>query len=157
MAEFIGLGPLEDLLKDKNITEIMVNGYRKIYVEEKGLIRLSDRQFLSEESLLKIIQRIVTSKNRRIDQTVPYVDTRLDDGSRVNAIIPPLALDGAALTPRELAISGRDLAREGVLAPGPAMGACLRHLLAWVLEDPARNTRDALLAEARRHCTGAGA
>lgn len=101
VAEFIGLGPLEALLRDSSITEIMVNGPNKIFVEKRGKLTLSDVTFLSSEFLRRAIERIVTSKNRRIDERVPYADTRLDDGSRVHAIIPPLAIDYPILTIRK--------------------------------------------------------
>lgn len=101
VAEFVGLGPLEDLLASQDITEIMCNGPDMVFVEQKGRLTLSTVKFLSDAFLRKIIERIVASKNRRIDEAVPYVDTRLDDGSRVHAIIPPLALNGATLTIRK--------------------------------------------------------
>ncbi|MCV6615526.1 MAG: CpaF family protein, partial [Cellvibrionaceae bacterium] len=101
VAEAVGLGPLEPLLADEQITEIMVNGYEQIYVEEAGRIRIHKARFSSHESLMAIIERIVTPLGRRIDEGVPMVDARLRDGSRVNAIIPPLSLSGAILTIRK--------------------------------------------------------
>lgn len=101
MDEAFGLGPLEDLLAQKEVTEIMVNGPDRIYVEIGGKIYLTKKRFSSTERLMHAIERIVGAKGRRIDEMCPYVDTRLDDGSRVNAIIPPLALDGPCLTIRK--------------------------------------------------------
>lgn len=101
MDEALGLGPLEDLLKDTEITEIMVNNKDQIYVEKKGKLFLSEKKFLSDKQLLSIIERIVIPVGRRIDESVPLVDARLADGSRVNAVIPPLALKGPSLTIRK--------------------------------------------------------
>ena len=105
LDEALGLGPLEDLLADPDITEIMVNGPERIFVERKGKLQLSGVRFLSTEQLRGTIERIVAPIGRRIDERVPLVDARLSDGSRVNAIIPPLALDGPALTIRKFAKS----------------------------------------------------
>jgi len=102
--EILGLGPLEPLLADPNISEIMVNGYEKIYIEKNGRIELTDIQFGNNEHLMKIIDKIVSRIGRRIDEFTPMVDARLPDGSRVNAIIPPLALDGPVLTIRRFAV-----------------------------------------------------
>jgi pilus assembly protein CpaF len=99
--ESIGLGPLEDLLEDDSITEIMVNNYDQIFIERNGKLELSDKQFMDEASVLAVIERIVTPLGRRIDESQPYVDARLKDGSRVNAIIPPLALNGPTITIRK--------------------------------------------------------
>jgi septum site-determining protein MinD len=105
MDEALGLGPLEDLLADPAISEIMVNGAGRVFVERKGKLELSAVQFLSNDHLRLVIERIVAPIGRRIDEKVPMVDARLADGSRVNAIIPPLALDGPALTIRKFAKS----------------------------------------------------
>jgi pilus assembly protein CpaF len=99
--EAIGLGPLEDLIADPEISEIMVNQYDQIYVERHGRLVLSDRVFMDNASVLAVIERIVAPIGRRIDESQPYVDARLKDGSRVNAIIPPLALKGPCLTIRK--------------------------------------------------------
>lgn len=101
MDETLGLGPLEDFLRDDKITEIMVNGIRQIYIEKNGKLFLTGKSFDSEKQLFSVIERIITPLGRRIDESVPYVDARLPDGSRVNAIIPPLAIDGAVLTIRK--------------------------------------------------------
>ena len=99
----LGLGPLEDLLKDEDITEIMVNNYDKIYVEKKGKLTLSEAQFLDNPQVIEVIRRIIAPIGRRIDETNPMVDARLQDGSRVNAIIPPLAISGPCITIRKFA------------------------------------------------------
>src|SRR3990167_980439 len=103
VAEAVGLGALEPLLKDDAITEIMVNGADHIYVERDGRLVLSESRFTSTQSLLAIIDRIVAPLGRRIDESSPMVDARLLDGSRVNAIIPPLALNGPTITIRKFA------------------------------------------------------
>ena len=101
--EALRLGPLEDLLADETVTEIMVNGPRQIYVERHGKLQLTDLEFLDDSSVMAIIERIVSPIGRRIDESQPYVDARLSDGSRVNAIIPPLSLTGPTLTIRKFA------------------------------------------------------
>ncbi|MFI5179452.1 MAG: ATPase, T2SS/T4P/T4SS family [Vicinamibacterales bacterium] len=101
LDEALGLGPLEDLLADPAVTEIMVNRHDQIYVERKGRLEKTDVRFLNMEQLRGVIERIVAPLGRRIDEKVPMVDARLRDGSRVNAIIPPLALRGPALTIRK--------------------------------------------------------
>jgi len=101
VAEILGFGPLEPLLADESITEIMVNGAHKVYIERQGKIERTNLAFESEDHLMRIIDRIVSPLGRRIDESSPYVDARLPDGSRVNAIIPPLALNGPTLTIRK--------------------------------------------------------
>lgn len=101
LDEALGLGPLEDLLAMNEVSEIMVNGYDKIFIEKSGRIQLSKVHFTSNVQLRNVIERIVTPLGRRIDEKTPYVDARLEDGSRVNAIIEPLAIDGPALTIRK--------------------------------------------------------
>ena len=101
--EALRLGPLEDLIADETVTEIMVNGPRQIYVERQGKLQLTDLEFLDDSSVMAIIERIVSPIGRRIDESQPYVDARLADGSRVNAIIPPLSLTGPTLTIRKFA------------------------------------------------------
>lgn len=101
LDEALGLGPLEDLLSQVDISEIMVNGYDKIFIEKGGRLQLSKTHFTSNIQLRNVIERIVTPLGRRIDEKTPYVDARLADGSRVNAIIEPLAIDGPALTIRK--------------------------------------------------------
>jgi pilus assembly protein CpaF len=103
LDEVFGLGPLEPLLKDPGISDILVNTYRDVYVERRGLLERTNVQFRDEAHLLAIIDRIVSAVGRRIDESSPMVDARLADGSRVNAIIPPLAIDGACLSIRRFA------------------------------------------------------
>src|SRR3979411_1605253 len=95
-----GFGPLEVLLKDPTISDILVNGPHKIYGERGGTMEKTDVKFRDNGHLLQIIDRIVSKVGRRVDETSPMVDARLPDGSRVNAIIPPLALAGPLLSPR---------------------------------------------------------
>ncbi|MCQ2393802.1 MAG: Flp pilus assembly complex ATPase component TadA [Kiritimatiellae bacterium] len=101
--EALRLGPLEELLADESVTEIMVNGPHRVYVERHGKLQLSKLQFLDDASVMAVIERIVSPIGRRIDESQPYVDARLADGSRVNAIIPPLALSGPTITIRKFA------------------------------------------------------
>jgi septum site-determining protein MinD len=120
LDEALGLGPLEDLLRDPEVTEIMVNGIDRVYVERKGKITLTKLTFLSNEQLRGIIERIVTPLGRRIDEKSPMVDARLPDGSRVNAIIPPLALNGPCVTIRKFSktpLKVEDLVRFGSFTP----------------------------------------
>ncbi len=101
VSESIGLGPIEEYLDDESVTEIMVNGPNQIYVERKGKIEEAGTRYSSEQALMSVIERIVTPLGRRIDEGAPMVDARLEDGSRVNVIIPPLALNGPVLTIRK--------------------------------------------------------
>ena len=103
LDELLGLGPLEPLLKDESITDILVNGCNLVFVERHGRLEESKVRFKDERHLQRIIQKIVAGVGRRIDESSPYVDARLADGSRVNAIIPPLAVDGALLSIRKFA------------------------------------------------------
>ncbi|HMP80065.1 MAG TPA: CpaF family protein [Pirellulaceae bacterium] len=100
LDETFGLGPLELLLKDPKISDILINGPKQIYIEKGGRLERSQVEFRDNAHLLQIIDRIVSKVGRRVDETCPMVDARLEDGSRVNAIIPPLALDGAAMSIR---------------------------------------------------------
>lgn len=114
--ELTGLGPLEPLLRDEEVTEIMVNGPGRIYVERGGVLEAAAVAFRSEEQLAEILQRIVAPLGRRIDPSAPFVDGRLPDGSRVHAIIPPLALGGPFVTVRKFrrrAMSPEDLVGSG--------------------------------------------
>ena len=116
--EALGLGILEEFLSDPEITEIMVKNAKTIYLEKKGKIQLAQKTFLNNEQLLGIIERIVSPLGRRIDESSPIVDARLSDGSRVNAVIPPVALDGPALTIRKFSktpFKVPDLIRFGAL------------------------------------------
>jgi pilus assembly protein CpaF len=99
--EVLGLGPIQSLLRNDQITEIMVNRFDSIYIEQEGKILQSQLRFSNEEHLRRTIERIVAHVGRRIDESSPLVDARLPDGSRVNAVVPPIALDGAILTIRK--------------------------------------------------------
>jgi len=101
VAEILGFGPLSALLDDDSTTEIMVNGYKNIYVERKGKLFKVPMSFESNEHVMRIIERIVAPLGRRIDESSPYVDARLPDGSRVNAVIPPISLVGPVITIRK--------------------------------------------------------
>ena len=105
LDEIFGLGPLEQLLKDPTISDILVNRYNKVYVERAGKLEITGLSFKDDQHLMQIIDRIVSRVGRRVDESSPMVDARLSDGSRVNAIIPPLALDGPVLSIRRF---GRD-------------------------------------------------
>lgn len=101
ISEILGLGPIEPLLKDSSVTEVMVNGPDSIYIERKGRLQKTDVRFRNTEHLMHIIDRIVTAVGRRVDESSPMVDARLADGSRVNVIIPPLSLIGPCVTIRK--------------------------------------------------------
>ena len=102
--EVLGLGPLEIFLKDPTISDILVNSYKQIYVERFGKLELTDIRFKDDEHLMKIIDKIVSLVGRRIDESNPMVDARLEDGSRVNVVIPPIALDGPMMSIRRFAV-----------------------------------------------------
>lgn len=121
--EIMGLGPLEPLLADPAISEIMVNGFQDVYIEKRGRIYRADIRFGDDAHLMKIIDKIVSRVGRRIDESSPMADARLPDGSRVNAIIPPLALDGPTLTIRRFAVvplQMDDLIQKNSLTPAMA-------------------------------------
>jgi pilus assembly protein CpaF len=116
LDEALGLGPLEDLLADESISEVMVNHKDQIYVEQNGRLKLSPKKFISDIHVKSVIERIVAPIGRRIDESSPYVDARLKDGSRVNAVIPPLALKGSCITIRKFSkdpLTVRDLINFG--------------------------------------------
>ncbi len=120
-ADVLGYGPLEGLLDDESITEIMVNRYDQIYVERDGRIVEIPARFSSEAQLRRVIERVVSRVGRRIDESSPLVDARLEDGSRVNAIIPPLAVNGASLTVRKFSrvpLTAADLIGFGTMSEG---------------------------------------
>ncbi|HIC80220.1 MAG TPA: CpaF family protein, partial [Kiloniellaceae bacterium] len=106
LDDMLGLGPLEPLLADESVTDIMVNGPYQIYVERRGKLELSGVRFQNDEHVLNIARRIVSQIGRRVDETTPLVDARLLDGSRVNIIIPPLAIDGPSISIRKFAKKG---------------------------------------------------
>jgi pilus assembly protein CpaF len=129
--EVMGFGPLQRLLEDPSITEVMVNRYDQIYVERHGQLALTELQFSSDEHLRKVIERIVSKVGRRIDESSPLVDARLEDGSRVNAIIPPLAVNGPSLTIRKFShvpLTVRNLIDWGSMSQEMAelLSACVR-------------------------------
>lgn len=123
LNEALGLGPLEDLLADDSVTEIMVNGPDKIFVERKGKLVLSDKTFMDAQSVMSVIERIVAPLGRRVDESQPYVDARLADGSRVNCVIHPLSLIGPCITIRKFAkrqLFDKDLINFGTLTENMA-------------------------------------
>ena len=116
LDDVLGLGEIEELVRDETISEIMVNGANQIYVEKDGVLKLTDRRFPNDDEVKRIIERIVSPLGRRIDESSPAVDARLPDGSRVHAIIPPLALNGPTLTIRKFSkglLSTDDLLKNG--------------------------------------------
>jgi pilus assembly protein CpaF len=118
--DVLGYGPLQQFLNDEDVTEIMVNGEHQIYVERRGKLHHTNARFLSEDHLRRVIEKIVSQVGRRIDESSPMVDARLPDGSRVNAVIPPLAVDGPSLTIRKFAADPyqvADLISFGTLTP----------------------------------------
>jgi pilus assembly protein CpaF len=118
--EILGLGPLEPLLRDETLTEVMVNGPQQVYIERDGKLELTNVTFQNDEHVMKIIQRIIAPIGRRVDESSPMVDARLADGSRVNAIIPPLSLVGPVITIRKFAATPYtvdDLVRFGTATP----------------------------------------
>lgn len=120
LDEAIGLGPLEELLADDSVTEVMVNRYDEIYIERSGRLQKHPLTFTGDRTVMGVIERIVAPLGRRIDESSPMVDARLKDGSRVNAIIPPLALKGPTLTIRKFAkrkLAAEDLVRFGSISP----------------------------------------
>ncbi|REE96815.1 CpaF family protein [Thermomonospora umbrina] len=129
--EILGLGPLEPYMNDPEVSEIMVNGPGQIYVERGGRLSLAGAAFAGEGSLRRTIEKIVARVGRRIDESSPMVDARLPDGSRINAVVPPVALDGSLLTIRKFAaepLTVHDLVAYGTLTPHVAelIAACVR-------------------------------
>jgi pilus assembly protein CpaF len=129
--DILGYGPLEPLLRDDSVTEVMVNNYDRVFIERKGKIEAADATFVDNAHLLRIIDKIVSQVGRRVDEASPMVDARLPDGSRVNAIIPPLSLRGPTLTIRKFSrdpYTMDDLIAFGTLSPKAAqfLSACVR-------------------------------
>jgi pilus assembly protein CpaF len=129
--EILGLGPLEPLLRDETITEVMVNGPQQVYIEREGRLELTNVTFQNDEHVMKVIQRIIAPIGRRVDESSPMVDARLADGSRVNAIIPPLSLVGPVITIRKFSATPftvDDLIRFGTATPEmfEFLEACVR-------------------------------
>ena len=119
LDELLGYGPLQELLDRSEISEIMVNGYQQIFVERKGRLERTSRSFDSEEHLRAVIDRMVRSSGRRVDQSSPMVDARLPDGSRLNVVLPPLAVDGPSITIRKFTaqhLTSSDLVERGALS-----------------------------------------
>lgn len=120
LDEVFGLGPLEPLMKDPTVSDILVNTYKNVYVERHGLLERTSASFRNDTHLMSIIDRIVSAIGRRIDESSPMVDARLEDGSRVNAIIPPLAIDGPCLSIRRFGrdpLTANDLVENDSLTP----------------------------------------
>jgi pilus assembly protein CpaF len=131
LDEVMGLGPLEPLLADPTVSDILVNGPNQVYVERRGKLEMTDVVFSDNEHLMKIIDKIVSRVGRRVDESSPMVDARLPDGSRVNAIIPPLALDGPVMSIRRFAVvplTMEDLIEKRSLTPvlGQLLSAMVR-------------------------------
>ncbi|NJN95959.1 MAG: CpaF family protein [Anaerolineales bacterium] len=150
VAEILGFGPLEVLLADENVSEIMVNGPEKVFVERKGKLTKTNIIFESNEHVMKVIDRIVSPLGRRIDESSPYVDARLPDGSRVNAIIPPLALNGPTLTIRKFEkdpLTIEDLIRFGSMSSETAefLKACVKSRLNIVVSGGTGSGKTTLL------------
>ncbi|HZQ90111.1 MAG TPA: CpaF family protein [Gaiellaceae bacterium] len=129
--DILGFGPIEPFLRDRTVTEIMVNGHEQVFIERSGLLEMTPVRFVSEDQLLRVIDRIVSGVGRRVDESSPMVDARLSDGSRVNAILPPLALQGPVLTVRKFsadALTADDLLRLGSITPDVAevLEACVK-------------------------------
>ncbi len=123
LDDILGLGPLEPLLKDPDISDILINGYNNVFVEKRGLLQRIDVRFNDNRHLMQVIERIVSAVGRRVDESSPMVDARLADGSRFNAIIPPLALDGPMVSIRRFGtkqITADDLVAFGA-CPRPVM------------------------------------
>jgi len=119
LDELLGYGPLQELLDRSEISEIMVNGHQQIFVERKGRLERTSRSFDSEEHLRAVIDRMVRSSGRRVDQSSPMVDARLPDGSRLNVVLPPLAVDGPSITIRKFTaqhLTSSDLVERGALS-----------------------------------------
>ncbi len=150
LDEALGLGPLEDLLSDERVTEVMVNGRDNIFVEMSGKLTKTDLTFTDDGQLLSVIERIVQPLGRRIDEKSPMVDARLPDGSRVNAIIPPLAIDGPSITIRKFArdpFKVEDLIRFGAFTPELAdlLRACVEAKLNIVISGGTGSGKTTLL------------
>lgn len=120
LYEVVGYGPIQTLLDDPEISEIMVNGPTQVFIERNGRLELTERRFADDEHVIRIIEKIISPLGRRLDESVPMVDARLPDGSRVNAIIPPLSLVGPCITIRKFAaecLTPEDLVAFGTLSP----------------------------------------
>jgi len=150
LDEVFGLGPLEPLLQDPGISDILVNTCKHVYVERGGLLELTDVVFGDDPDLMRIIDKIVTHAGRRIDESSPMVDARLSDGSRVNAIIPPLAVDGPILSIRRFSVDKLmppDLLNHKTMTPGmmELLEACVRAKLNIVISGGTGSGKTTLL------------
>src|SRR6185437_15357253 len=139
VADMLGLGPLEPLIADETVNDIMVNGPKQVYVERRGKLELTDVQFRDDAHLMNVATKIVTRVGRRIDEARPLVDARLPDGSRVNIIIPPLALDGAS-------ISIRKFSKKSITLDTMAAGGSISPAMATVLKIAARTRLNILIS-----------
>ncbi|MBT3313801.1 MAG: CpaF family protein [Anaerolineae bacterium] len=149
-AEILGFGPLEPLLQDDSLTEVMVNGAKNIYIERKGKLHRVPVTFESDEHVMRIIDRIVAPLGRRIDESSPYVDARLPDGSRVNAVVPPISLVGPTLTIRKFSknpITMEQLIQFGSITPEALqfMKACVEARLNVVISGGTGSGKTTLL------------
>src|SRR6202165_356100 len=150
LDETFGFGPLEMLLKDPTVSDILVNGPHKVYVERRGKLEKTEVKFRDNEHLMQIIDRIVSKVGRRVDETSPMVDARLPDGSRVNAIIPPLALDGASVSIRRFGsnpLKLEDLLNYKAFTPEMAMllEACIKARLNIIISGGTGSGKTTLL------------
>lgn len=150
IAEILGFGPLEPLLADDSITEIMVNGPKNVYIEQKGNLSRSNITFENDDHVLRVLDRIVAPLGRRIDESSPYVDARLPDGSRVNAVIRPIALCGPTITIRKFSkkpLQVEDLIRFGSMSPEIAefVRACVRARLNLIVSGGTGSGKTTLL------------
>ncbi len=159
VAEIAGYGPIDPLLRDDTVSEVMVVGPDRVYVEREGRLEAVGARFRDEDHLLGVINRMVAPVGRRIDRAQPFADARLPDGSRVHAIIPPLALDGPALTVRKFtaqAFSGRDLVRLGTLSGEMLefLAACVRGRLNLLVSGGAGSGKTTLLNALSQYIAG---
>ncbi len=149
-AEILGFGPLQALLEDDSVTEVMVNGAKNIYIERRGKISRAPISFENNEHVMRIIERIVAPLGRRVDESSPFVDARLPDGSRVNAIIPPLSLVGPVITIRKFArspITVEQLIQYGTLTPEAIqlLDACVKARLNIIISGGTGSGKTTLL------------
>jgi pilus assembly protein CpaF len=150
LDETFGMGPLEPLMRDMSITDILINGPKTVYIERDGRLELSDVVFNDDRHLLQIVQRIVGRVGRRVDETTPMVDARLADGSRINAIIPPLALDGALVSIRRFGARPfqiADLLAKGAIMPPMVdfLAACIKARVNMVISGGTGSGKTTLL------------
>src|SRR5690349_16220913 len=150
LDEVFGFGPLEPLMKDPNITDILVNNHNKVYIERRGVLQRASIQFKDDKHLLHIIEKMVAAVGRRIDESNPIVTARLADGSRVTAAIPPVTLDGPALSIRRFGarvLSNEELLANQTLTPQmlALLGGCVRARLNMVIAGGSGSGKTTLL------------